>query len=70
MAKKWYVANLVADEVGSFVIDLDDKERQVIKRFLDAQNHMVAGGGWCGYVMMHDEGHETKEQAVEAAIGQ
>lgn len=66
MGKKWYVCYRSAEGNACFVIDLTDEEKEVIQRFIDAQDG-VYDEGYSGCFGFEPDGgpFNTKREAVE-----
>lgn len=66
--KKWYIAMNHAEEDAAFVVALDELEAAIIREFLEGQDHLVAGGGYCGYMTLFDKVFDSREEAVNYAL--
>jgi len=66
MDKKWYVCYRSAEGNACFVIDLTDEEKEVIQRFIGAQNGVYDEGySGCFGFEPYGGAFNTKREAVE-----
>lgn len=68
MNTKFYVGYNHAESSKSFIVELTESEYIVVKKFVDAQNDFVIGGGYCGFFEISDEGFKTKEDAIKCVL--
>ena len=66
MDKKWYACYRSAEGNACFIIDLTDEEKEIIQRFIDAQDG-VYDEGYSGCFGFELDGRpfKTKREAVE-----
>jgi hypothetical protein len=65
MNKKWYIVQQSAEGCEYSVIDLTEKEKKIVDRFL-YERKVIKEGEWIGGVGIFDEAYNTEEEAIEA----
>ena len=65
--EKYYIKTQTGASRSIGIVKLTDKEYKIVKEFLDAP-YNVTDEMWCGDCCISEQGYDTYNEAVEAAL--